>query len=59
MGIHEDVAFDNMLLKAIPLATSILYENWFEGMARDSFVFQSRQCETCMETLNKRVIVPK
>lgn len=31
-GIHEDVAFDITRLTAIPLATSILRKNWFEGM---------------------------
>jgi hypothetical protein len=59
VDIHEDVAFDTTLLKAIPLAISNISANWFEGMAPDSFVFEAQQCETCMENLNEEVTVPK
>jgi hypothetical protein len=58
MGAHEEFRFDHTLLNAIPEATQVLRGKWFEGISPVSFVFESQQCKTCMDTLNEEVIVP-
>jgi hypothetical protein len=35
----------------------VLCDKWFEGTAPVSFLFESQQCKTCMDTLNEEVIV--
>jgi hypothetical protein len=57
-GAHEEFRIDNTLLDAIPETTQVICDEWFEGTAPVSFVFQSQQCKTCMDTLNEKVIVP-
>jgi hypothetical protein len=55
---HEEFRVNHTLLDAIPEATQVLSDKWFERTAPVSFVFQSQQCKTCMDTLNEEVIVP-
>jgi hypothetical protein len=55
---HEDFRVDQTLLDAIPEETKVLRDKWFEGTAPVSFVFESQQCKTSMDTLNEEVIVP-
>jgi hypothetical protein len=55
---HEEFRVDHTLLDAIPEATQVLRDKWFEGTAPVSFVFESQQCKTCMDTLNEEVSVP-
>jgi hypothetical protein len=57
-GAHEEIKVDHTLLDAISEATQVLSDKWFEGTAPVSFVFESQQCKTCMDTLNEEVIVP-
>jgi hypothetical protein len=57
-GAHEEFRFDHTLLDEIPEATQVLRDKWFEGTVPVSFVFESQQCKTCMDTLNEEVIVP-
>jgi hypothetical protein len=57
-GAHEEFRVDHTLLDAIPEATQVLRDKWFEETAPVSFVFESQQCKTCMDTLNEEVIVP-
>jgi hypothetical protein len=57
-GAHEGFRVDHILLDAIPEATQVLRDKWFEGTSPVSFVFESQQCKTCMDTLNEEVIVP-
>jgi hypothetical protein len=56
-GAHEEFRVDH-LLDAIPEATHLLRDKCFEGTAPVSFVFESQQCKTCMDTLNEEVSVP-
>jgi hypothetical protein len=57
-GAHEEFRVDYNLLDAIPEATQVLRDKWFEVTAPVLFVFESQQCKTCMDTLNEEVIVP-
>jgi hypothetical protein len=57
-GAHEEFRVDHTISDAIPEATQVLRDKWFEGTAPVSFVFESQQCKTCMDTLNEEVIVP-
>jgi hypothetical protein len=57
-GAHEEFRVEHTLLYAIPEATQVLRDKWFEGTAPVSFVFEYQQCKTCMDTLNEEVIVP-
>jgi hypothetical protein len=57
-GAHEEFKVYHTLLDAIPEATEALRDKWFEETAPVSFVFDSQQCKTCMDTLNEEVIVP-
>jgi hypothetical protein len=50
---HEEFIVDNTIVDAIPEATKVLCNKWFEGTAPVSFVFESQQCKTCMDTLNE------
>jgi hypothetical protein len=56
-GAHEEFIVDHTLLNEIPEATQVLHDKWFEGTAPVSFVFESQQCNTCMDTLNEEVSV--
>jgi hypothetical protein len=57
-GTHEEFRVDHTLLDAIPEATQVLRDKLFEETSPVSFVFESQQCRTCMDTLNERLIVP-
>jgi hypothetical protein len=56
-GAHEEFRVDHTLLDAIPESTQVLHEKCFEGTAPVSFVFESQQCKTCIDTLNEEVIM--
>jgi hypothetical protein len=58
-GNHEEFRVDHTLFNATPEETQVLRDKWFEGTAPISFVCESQQCKTCMDTLNEEVIVPK
>jgi hypothetical protein len=57
-GAHQEFRVDHTLLDASPEATQVLLDKCFEGTAPVSFVFESQQCKTCMDTLKEEVIVP-
>jgi hypothetical protein len=57
-GAHEEFRVDHTLLDAIPEEKHVISDKWFEGTAPVSFVFESQQCTTCMDTLNEEVIIP-
>jgi hypothetical protein len=57
-GAHEELRVDHTLLDAIPEETQVLRDEWFDRTAPVSFVFESQQYKTCMDTLNEEVIVP-
>jgi hypothetical protein len=57
-GDHEEFRFDHTLLDAIPESTQVLRDKWFQGTTPVSFVFESQQCKSCMDTLNEEAIVP-
>jgi hypothetical protein len=57
-GAHEEFRVDNSLLDVIPKSTQVLSDKWFEGTAPVSFVFESQQYNSCMDTFNEEVIVP-
>jgi hypothetical protein len=56
-GAHEEFRVYHTLLDAIPEATKVLSDKWFEGTALVSFVFESQQCKTSVDTFNEEVIV--
>jgi hypothetical protein len=58
-GVRKELNFDNTLLYAIPDATKIIRENWFEGTAPPLFVLVAQYCKACMDTLNEDVMVRK
>jgi hypothetical protein len=51
-GAHEEFRVYHTLLDAIPEATQVLRDKWCDGTSPVSFVFESQQCKTFMDSLS-------